>query len=498
MEKLGFCGLWILIAYSVVRNLFAAAATRFWCDEVWTAIMARQFSASQIWHALSLAVDGQPPPFYFVERVAVGLMPNIQVALRLPSIFAFAGTLLCVFIFVRMRSGALIALVCAAILLLTVLFDPYATDGRPYSMVVACIAFALVCYQRAPDTRWVILMGLSLMAAEALHYYALFAFVPFGIAEIAQTLKIHRVRPGIWLALACALLPLAIFWPLLRALKQTYGVHLWAQSNLRHVGSTYGWFFHILWFYVNGALAAAVVFLLLSALLVLALPRSRRAWMAEPFFHEHVLTVTLLALPFVAYAATKLAYSGMDHRYVLPAALAIPLGAGFVLPRLSRSATLLSAILILLLLIAQETRFWPSRRNQMTQFVPPVDSIERMVNVADLAELPVVVSDGVDYSPIVYYASSELAERFVFLVDPSVATAYIETDSIDIGLLAESSLYPAFQVYQFRDFATEHPSFLLYSNGSHYDWWPRRLRDDGYTLQVVAAEGGGKIYLVSR
>ena len=97
-EKLAVLGIWILIAYAIVRSLFAAASKPFWYDEVCTLIVARQPSVSAIWRALAQPADGQPPPFYLVERAAAALLHNPQIAFRLPSICGFACTLVCVFI----------------------------------------------------------------------------------------------------------------------------------------------------------------------------------------------------------------------------------------------------------------------------------------------------------------------------------------------------------------------------------------------------------------
>ena len=263
-EKLAALGIWILIAYAIVRSLFAAASKPFWYDEVSTIILARQRTISAIWRALAHAADGQPPSFYIVERAAVALVQNPHIAFRLPSIFGFACALLCIFRFVRQRSGGVYALFCAAILLVTVLYDPYAIEARPYSLLVACVAIALLCYQRAPEAGWLVLMGISLAAAEALHYYAVFALVPFGLAEIAVFLKTRRLRPGVWLALACELVPLAVDWPLLLAAKRSFGPHIWDPPTLRHIGSIYGWLFHISQYDWRLALAAAAILALLA------------------------------------------------------------------------------------------------------------------------------------------------------------------------------------------------------------------------------------------
>jgi len=50
----------------------------------------------------------------------------------------------------------------------------YLIDARPYSIVVAAFAAAMVCYPRASEFRWPVLLFLSLTLAVCLHYYAVF------------------------------------------------------------------------------------------------------------------------------------------------------------------------------------------------------------------------------------------------------------------------------------------------------------------------------------
>ena len=128
---------------------------------------------------------------------------------------------LCVFIFVRKQSGAVCALLCSALILMSTFYDPYAVEARGYALMSACVAIALVCYQRADALRWVLLMGLSLAAAGAFQFYAVFALFPFAIAKGAFFWQTRRLRLGVWAALACGMLPVIAFWPLLSLLKKT-------------------------------------------------------------------------------------------------------------------------------------------------------------------------------------------------------------------------------------------------------------------------------------
>src|SRR5260370_31203773 len=105
---------------------------------------------------------------------------------------------------------------------MTSLYEPYATEARPYSLVAACISFGLLCYQRAPATGWMCFLGISLALGEALHYYAIFSIVPFCAAEGAFLLRPRQFRLKVWLAFICRFLPLRVFLPLLTQFKPNY------------------------------------------------------------------------------------------------------------------------------------------------------------------------------------------------------------------------------------------------------------------------------------
>ncbi len=98
-------------------------------------------------------------------------------------------------------------------------------------MRVACIAMALVCYQRAGQKRWVVALAASLFAAGAFHYYGFFVLVPFLAAEFLHAIQTRAVRWGVWLAIFSGFLPLVAAYPILRQIKEFYGVHFWGQPT---------------------------------------------------------------------------------------------------------------------------------------------------------------------------------------------------------------------------------------------------------------------------
>ena len=118
----------------------------------------------------------------------------------------------------------------------------------------------------------------------------------------------------------------------------------------------------------------------------------------------------------------------------------------------------------------------------------------RLVGRAGRPELPVVVSDEAEYLQFIHYATD--SNRFVAMVDPAAAVAYTGSDSLDLELpVMRCCMW--LQVYNYSEFATQHPSFLLYSGGGQWDWWVPRLVNDGDSLQLLAQEQNRRVYLVT-
>lgn len=502
-QTLAQAGLLALLAYSLLRSAAAASSKPLWFDEICTWIVARLGSAHAIWDALKHAADGQPPLFYLIEAHFGSLVRNPEIAFRIPSIFGFVCVLVFMFAFIRKRTSGGYALLCSALLLLTILFDTYAIEARPYSLELACFALALLCYQHAPAARWMILMAVALALAENLHYYAIFALVPFGAAEIAYFWKTRRFRVSVWLAFLCGLLPLLWLFPLLRALTATYGQHLLAPASLVRTLAIYGWIFAS---HSNVVLVSALVMAGAAALLVaaaamiqavLASPRLRNAWLSDPFAHEYILTLGFLALPFIAYAGAKITHGALTDRYVLSVVLGFPLAACYLLPRMGRKGRIVFAAAVILLITAREARFWISQDHHIAQPEFSWMRVQQMLDVAGHRDLPVAVSSAVQYLELNHYAPPELDRRLVLLVDPPKAIEFDGTDSGDRQMLLLRS-YAPMHVQEFPLFRTAHSEFLLLSNGdSRLDWWPARFRaEPDAELRVVATQGAWTIYLV--
>ncbi len=486
-----------LVIYVIVRGLAAAATKPLWMDELFTMTVSSQPSLRALWAVLARAMDGQPPGFYAVERVVSAFIHNQEIALRLPAILAFPCTLVCVFVFVKKRSGEWIAFLCAFLLLSTILFQRYAVEARPYSMLMACIAFALVCYQRLPSLFWTVMLGISLVLAQALHYYAVFAIVPFGLAEAVVLLRTRQFRWGVWLALACGVIPLVFFWPLLANFKAYYGAHYYGYASYvaTSLPSSYG-----AYFLTDSAFGAAVFVLAVAGvigsylLLRPGTPSEGRSRDADVV--EGILLLALVGLPIITFCLVKIAHGGMRDAYALSAVIGIAIALGCALSIARPLVIALFALFIFSSVGVREFIFW--RATHSLQLASPTESVEKYVNERGYPDLPVVVYGGFEYVSLAHYASPAFSKRLFCLIDEQKELEYQHADTFNKQVVVLRDYMPL-QVRDFTEFTAAHPVFLLYGEepGYGFSWLPMHLNRVASSVRTLAVGPTQRLYLVT-
>jgi hypothetical protein len=493
-KRIFFCVV-ALAAYSVVRNLIRAASKPLWFDELLTQAVSRQPNLSAIWNVLKNGVDGNPPLFYLIERATSKLVSNEMIAYRIVPALAFACILICIYAFVRKRSGAGVALICTVLLFVTPLSNKYALEARPYSLLAACLALALVCYQRLPAAPWTIGLFLSLSVAESLHYYAGVACFPFFVAELVYVVTTMRIRRAVWLSMFASLIPAVLSVPLLLRLKHAYAGHIWARPDFMLIPMSYGGYFRLnaLW----GMAIAIVGFYVIARAWLRGRPQSEigdASNVALP--SEHALVLGFLALPAFGILAAKLAHGGATDRYYLPAIFGIVIALGYVLREVTPTGFKLAAAIVLIAFAFQEADIVRSFFNNPGAENERAPILRLLSAAASRNALPLVISNAGQYVELSHSAPPSLNQRMSALVDPPSAVVYSGTDTVD-KLVIELQCCVSLQVNEFNSFAAAHPVFLLYSDGTAFDWWPNRLMHDGAALQLVAKQGGGTLYRVA-
>jgi hypothetical protein len=484
-----------LMAYIVLRGIVAAALKPFFFDEIITYAVASQPSVSNIWKALTQAIDSHPPLFYLIERVALTICQNQQIALRLPSILALPWTLFFVFIYLKRRYRVHIAFLCSLLILITCLFNSYAINARAYSMQVACIACALVCYQRISSLFWAAMLSISLALAESFHYYAIFAMLPLVIAESFYFLTRRIFRWQVWLALGIGGLPLALCWHLLANFKTYYGAHIWVHNGLSYIPVIYGSFF-----LTGSAFGFAIVAMCVGGVIgARFLPVTGTTALEtdnEGDMVEGVLLIAVMFIPFTTLAVTKAMHGILMDRYVLATILGVVLSMACVMSLARTKIVALFAVFIFSNIGVHEMSFWRSAHR--AHLHDPAVSVESFVQKANESDLPVVISDGLLYLQLAHYASPEWKKRFVYLLDESKAVQYLDTDSIDKNLVVLRQYMPL-ETQELSQFTRAHREFLLYVEDPKegFNWLPEYLLAANSSMTVLESEPSRKLYLVT-
>jgi len=491
----------ILLAAALTLTL-QASVKAFWFDEVFTAVISQTDGPNSIWHALEHAVDGNPPLYYFVNQVASRFISNEHLALRLPSILGVMLAIVCIYAFLGRRGSHLSALV-GAVFLLTTQAATYATEARPYGMLLGCVAASILAWQLADESRLCqALLAATLAASISMHYYAILIWPAFVLAEMAVFWFDRRFRPGVWAAIAIGLAPLLLFGPLLLNFRSHYGTNFWARPGISHLitspsflfnlGKYWGLLFTIGMTAVFGVFADGTTFRRRE-------PGDRTAEPNSFSGGECVLALTFLWLPAYAVIAAKIGHGALTDRYTMPAVLGGALVVGYLAGKVPSPWKVLALILICGYFGLSSLDTF-SRIPARQRWEAPTTAGAQLLALADGLHqdgLPIVVSNGLEYLPMVYYSRHESTQRLYALVDPTEAIRYAGSDSVDLALLSIQPYLPL-NLLEFKSFRTQHREFLLVcETGARFEWWSERLLQEGHALQLLSQSGANRIFKVT-
>lgn len=484
----------LLVAFTVV--FFATAmsyanAKPFWHDEIYTLVISHLPSLGAVWTASREGLDLSPPLNTVATRLVESVAGTGRIASRLPPMLAIWAACLLLFVTVRRRAPPTFAVSAALLPCLTSAFR-YAVEARGYGFTVGFFALAVYAWSEAAAGRrrrvHVPLLAVALAAGVWSHYFAVLAFVPIGGGELVRWWRARHVDWPIGATMtAAALLLLPAAWLLHRNMAQapTY----WTRTTPPQVAEAYTFLFTPLAgprFYV-----AAAVLALLAVWALVARSRTDHPLPALPL-HEVAAGVLMLALPALGVLAGTLASGVFTPRFVLFAVVGFSLVVPIGLSRLTAPRSVAGLVLagVLAFSFLQSGYDW-LRPGHLT-FHDPVR--DRPLLVKNLpGPRPVVVTSGLWYLQLWYYAPPELRKNLFYLVDPAAADRYTGSDTIDRGYLILRRWAPV-AAEDYDAFVASHRTFEVYAMGS--GWLLPRLRDEGASIQNDGHDGGGTCYLV--
>jgi hypothetical protein len=172
----------VFLAITIVR----AGTTPFLPDEVVTVWTSALPSHAGLRAALEDGLDSQPPLYPVVLRVLHSPVGEGWFITRLPAIAGFWIAAVTVFVLVRRRASALLALTAALLLFFTAA-DRHAIEARGAVPAMACVVIACYAWVEAAAGRTRILHSALLAAALAAgiwwDYFAALALLPLAAGE---------------------------------------------------------------------------------------------------------------------------------------------------------------------------------------------------------------------------------------------------------------------------------------------------------------------------
>jgi hypothetical protein len=198
----------------------------------------------------------------------------------------------------------------------------------------------------------------------------------------------------------------------------------------------------------------------------------------------------VLLIPALGVLIGTVADVAFTPRYVLFAivgfAIAIPLASW----RLTRGNHLADAVLCLTLILPFVKEAGQTLQAERWILANPVAD-RRLIMRRLTSPEPLVLSCGIDYLQLWYYAPPELQNRAFYVAEPEAELRETHTDTVDRGYLALAR-WTSVPVTDYSAFAANHQTFHLYVCGP--DWLTSRLRADGAWMREVEREAGGQLF----
>ncbi|HEY0758003.1 MAG TPA: glycosyltransferase family 39 protein [Acidisarcina sp.] len=456
----------ILIAFAAQRWV-ASSARPLWFDEMFTFDLA----TAPTWRLFKagLTADGNPPVYALLARVSMHIFGASEAALRLPSLIAYLAAIVLLYKFVRYRQDGLTALLAVMVFVTHPWPSYYATEARPYAIVLLFAALSLTGWRMAVSAhhprRWGIwIMSASIAAAVLSYHMALPAvLLPVAAGELWRSFQRKRLDLALIGAGAAALLPLVYTLRLIRATKTLMLAHVLQNQPVSLVNLVHGY----------EQIPSPYLFFVSLAAFVLTLYLTRHrapavspliSWPGYELFALLVLCANL-ATVFILIRLSTHYYAG--PRYGISSFWGVA-----ILEALLFSAFLPEFRLVLLVLL---TPLLLRGIHPSTRMADPVLSCLQSLPVQ-----PIVVGRGLYYPSAWHYAAPPLRSRLFYL--SGAENASLGRYSVeDLAIVLAEPLAPM-QVSELRPFLATNPHFLVVTDDAG-------MPDEVELLKYLTAHG---------
>jgi hypothetical protein len=472
--------LWIVLAALTLLYVAAVleANRRFvWFDELFTLDIAKAKTIPLIWQIIR-KFDYQPPAGYLFSRFSMELFGKSPFGLRFPSMLEFYIGSMALFFFVRRKVGISYAAAAVLILWLGATFR-YATEARPYALLMMSFSTLLLCWDLATtsEKRRLALWGVAIsnLVMLSAHVFAPLSLFPFLAAELVRFWRTRKADFALWAALLVPIAAMILYIPLL----QGYGSLYFPVEFQASLGK-------ILYFYLSSInIISVALFAAVCAALIVPQGKpwlgSARGWRPE----EMVLLGLILLNPILLNIVLRWRHGAFWDRYAITTRAVIYIGMAILLGlRLAHNRYAGYAAAAVLLVFCVRTDVLGTSSN------PTVKDASALAAVR--SELPLVDAGGVTFFEMNHYEKPDILSRLYFLKDRSLAMSYTHTNLFEDRGWGGDGMKPYFpisaSVRSYADFIHQHREFLVLGTyDAPEEWVLRKLHDDGARLTWLGA-----------
>ncbi len=462
------------------------AGRHLWHDELYTYYIAAAPSWQHFWQDLRL--DLNPPLEYLLARASISLFGQNEYAVRLPSILAFLAGSLCFYRFVSKRLGGSYGLLAMLVVWASPFFY-YATEARPYALLLGFLGFALLAWDRASRTERgsadVMTLAMAIVGMMLSHMLAVVYILPFCLAESVRTFTRRKLDPLIWMAL---LLPCSLPLVYMRTMSR-FEISSFPSNFQASIGRALGGYY--------GTMRLEAVPLLIAVLLALAVSFRGREKPIAPAGRldrgDGAIIVGLLLIPLAVNIALMRLHAAYFDRYAIPVAFGYALLVVFALAAPDGESRLRPIIVsgVLVVFIAG-FNLGPGRRQSVwAHGGNPIPSDHGRTLDRVNPELPLVAASGLTFLEMDHYGDAATVARLFYLTDRRAAIRYASATIFE-GMPEVKQRFPIrASVAPYGSFVQEHPVFLVLATADYpEDWLLRALLDSRARLEYLGNFAG--------
>lgn len=458
-----------------------------WFDELFTFFISRLSSV----HAILAAIpaDGNPPLYYLFAHFFLRIGLSNEAAVRMPSLIGFNVALVSIYVFLRHRFGVVAGLI-GMLLAATSAMAAYATEARPYGLLLGFTGLALVSWQAAAEGRggfWA-LAGIAIGIAGAIgsHHYGIFHVgMPLLFGEAWRLYEWRRPDWRVWAACAAGLSMLAISIPFARATHLVMldyvrqSVNFWSRPE---AWDLFDYFRMISWW---ALIVAAAAWWLARA----GARRARRE--ASMPGHEIAAAAGLALLLELMLAVTAVATGYFQPRYAIGGTIGVAVltvAWMFTFGGERDRTNVWGALCVVTLAIVGFVPFGTHEYRTVNGRVVTAAMDRDGTAPLDLdtvrGDEPIVIESALGYMPMWWYSSEELRGRLRYLADLSYAVK--QADFLpEVSLVANQACVPS-KVDDYAAFVAAHRRFLIYSfDPARLEWTRARVAAAGWKISTI-------------